>query len=162
MVSVSEGRKATLSPESAELAKSVHDLIRVLLRYLQPVVETEGISKGQFWVMHVLSNCETGSVNDVAQRLSLSAPSVSVTVDQLEKAGLVTRVRSASDRRTVNLTLTAKGRMVEERVWGKIERQIADVIADLPRPDIAITVQVIGELSKRLDAIPASREDLAK
>src|SRR5690349_4671440 len=98
MVSVSEGRRATLSPESAELAKSVHDLIRVLLRYLQPVVEAEGISKGQFWIMHVLSNCDTGSVNDVAQRLSLSAPSVSVTVDQLERAGMVTRVRSASDR----------------------------------------------------------------
>lgn len=155
----SRERKAARSPEAGELASSVHDMIRVLLHHLQPIVEAEGISKGGFWAMHVLSGIGEGSVNDVAQHLAVSPPTCSVTIDQLETAGLVTRVRSPDDRRAVKVSLTPKGRKIEARVWTTIESQIAAAITDLPRSEVATTSHVIRELSRRLEVSPSAEVD---
>lgn len=152
MVLTSNQRTAETSSEASELAKSVHGMIRVMLRHLQPIVEAEGVSKGQFWAMHVLSGRESASVNDIAQHLSVSPPTMSVTIDQLEAVGLVTRERSSSDRRTVAVSLTPKGRKVEAKVWARIERQISEAVKDLPRSDVATTAHVIQELSRLLES----------
>jgi MarR family transcriptional regulator, organic hydroperoxide resistance regulator len=151
MVLASGTQRAASSPEAGEFAKSVHGMIRVLMHRLQPIVEAEGISKAQFWAMHVLSSISVASVNDVARHLAVSAPSMCVTVDQLEEAGLVTRNRSSRDRRTVEVSLTPKGQRMEARVWAKIEQMVTGAIDDLPKADIVVTSRVIRELSLRLD-----------
>ena len=79
----------TSSMDAAELAKSIHEIIPSLLRQIQPTVEAEGISKGQFLAMHVLSSLPSASLSTVARHLSVKAPTACVTVDQLEAAGLV-------------------------------------------------------------------------
>ena len=156
MVLASGTHKVTNSVEAGEFAKSIHGMVRVLLHRLQPIVESEGISKGQFMAMHVLSNVSVASVNDVARHLAVSAPSMCVTVDQLEEAGLVTRNRSSRDRRTVEVSLTPKGQKVEARVWAMIEKDVAGAIADLPRSEVATTTRVIREMSRRLDVTQGS------
>lgn len=156
MVLASETRKTLNSPEAGEFAKSVHGMIHVLMHRLQPIVEAEGISKGQFWAMNVLSNMSVASVNDVARQLAVSAPSMCVTVDQLEEAGLVTRNRSSRDRRTVEVSLTQKGQKVQARVWALIERDVMGAIGDLPRSEVATTTRVIREMNRRLDVTQGS------
>lgn len=150
MVMRSEGR-LTPTREASELAQSVHAMIRVLLGQLRPAVESEGLSKGQFMAMHLLSGMEAASVNDAAKHLAVTAPSMCVTVDQLEEMGLVARRRSAKDRRTVEVSLTPKGRRVEARVWARIELQLAEALSGLPGAEIATTARTIRELTQRLD-----------
>jgi MarR family transcriptional regulator, organic hydroperoxide resistance regulator len=156
MVLASDTRKVTSSPEAGEFAKTIHGMIRVLMSRLQPIVEAEGISKGQFWAMHTVSDMGVASVNDVARRLAVSPPSMCVTVDQLEEAGLVTRNRSSRDRRTVEVSLTPKGLKVEARVWALIERDVARAIGGLPRSEVATTTRVISEMNRRLDVTQGS------
>jgi len=96
------------SDDAAEVARSIHDIVLSVLRQIQPIVEAEQISKAQFLAMHVLSSMDAASVSDVARHLAVKAPTVCVTVDQLEEAGLVTRNRSARDHRTVERTTNSR------------------------------------------------------
>jgi DNA-binding MarR family transcriptional regulator len=149
------------SSSSDELARSIHDMILSVLREIHPTVEAEHISKGQFLAMHVISGLEAASVSTVARNLAVKAPTMCVTVDQLEAAGLVTRRRSARDHRTVEVSLTAKGRRVEARVWARIEARITEAVNGLPPADLAAAVRVFRELNRRLDATQTGTGDTA-
>ncbi len=140
------------SPGDADqLVASVHEVMRSVLHRVHPVLETEGISMGQFWALHLVSSLRSASLGTVARHLSVSAPTVCANVDQLEAAGLVIRHRSERDRRAVELSLTPKGRKVESRVWGQIGRVMAEAAEDLPPKDLATAVRVFQELSRRLE-----------
>jgi MarR family transcriptional regulator, organic hydroperoxide resistance regulator len=146
-----------LSPRDPDqLVDAVHEVMRSFVRHLQPALERDGISKGQFWALHQVLSLEHPSLSTVARHLSISAPSLCADVDQLEAAGLVTRHRSDSDRRTVVLSPTPKGRRVESRIWGRIGHLMSDAAQDLPPEDVATAVRVFRELSQRLEASESS------
>lgn len=143
-----------LSPSRTDgerLATSVHEVMRLVLHRLHPVLEDEGISMGQFWSLHLVSALPDASVTDLARHLSVSCPTVSASLDQLEESGLVVRRRSVRDRRSVELSLTPKGRRVEARVWAALGRTMAAAAGDLPRADVAAAVRVFQGLARRLE-----------
>lgn len=74
----------------------------------QTATEEFGITAAQF---HTLRRIAAGgaSVSGLAECMHLSRPSISRTVDDLVKNGLVDRRRGAHDRRNVELTLTDEG-----------------------------------------------------
>ncbi|MDA4135756.1 MAG: MarR family winged helix-turn-helix transcriptional regulator [Thaumarchaeota archaeon] len=157
MITTSGDGQNRLSSDAEQLAESIQDVILSVLRHIQPMVEAEGISKPQFLTMHVLSSLEPASVSTVARHLAVKAPTACVTVDQLEAAGLVKRQRSERDHRTVELSLTPKGRRVEARVWSQIGQRVAHAARGLPHEDVAATVRVVRELNHRLQPIAVSR-----
>ncbi|MGI0130085.1 MAG: MarR family winged helix-turn-helix transcriptional regulator [Thermoplasmata archaeon] len=142
--------------ETDELVASVHEVMRSVLHRAHPTLEAEGISIGQFWALHLVSSLRSASVSTVARHLAVSAPTVCVNVDQLEAAGLVTRHRSERDRRAVELSLTAKGRRVEARVWAQIGRLMAAAARHLSSEDVATAVHVFRELNRELDGTHAA------
>ncbi|HLY77463.1 MAG TPA: MarR family winged helix-turn-helix transcriptional regulator [Thermoplasmata archaeon] len=144
--------KGPSAAEAERLVNAVHEVMRSVVHRLQPALEVEGISTGQFWSLHVVSSLQSASLSAVARHLSVSAPTVCATVDQLEAAGLVTRHRSDRDRRAVELSLTPKGRRVESRVWSRIGRLMHEVAEDLPPEELATAVRVFLELQRRLES----------
>jgi MarR family transcriptional regulator, organic hydroperoxide resistance regulator len=147
-----EMQRKSAAQEAADFAESVPEMVLLLIRHMQPTIQAEGISKHQFFALHMLNSLPSASVSAVAKGLAVTAPAACVTVDQLESAGLVTRQRSAKDHRTVEISLTPKGRKAEARAWNAIERRIADAVAELPPDDLATTVKVFSALNRRLDA----------
>jgi MarR family transcriptional regulator, organic hydroperoxide resistance regulator len=144
-------------PDSPDLlVTSVHDVMRSVLHRLHTTLEVDGVSMGQFWALHLVSSLQSASVSAVARHLSVSAPTVCANVDQLEAAGLVTRQRSERDHRAVELSLTPKGRKVEARIWSKIGRLMTDAAEHLPPEDVSTAVQVLREVSQRLDRTDGS------
>ncbi|MGI0053187.1 MAG: MarR family winged helix-turn-helix transcriptional regulator [Thermoplasmata archaeon] len=142
-----------MTPAAADdLVIQVHDVMKLVLRRLHPNLEAEGISMGQFWALHLVSSLESASLSTIARHLSVSAPTLCVSVDQLEASGLLTRQRSTRDRRAVELALTGRGRKVEARIWARMGLLMAEVAADLPSDDLATTVRVFRELRHRLEA----------
>jgi DNA-binding MarR family transcriptional regulator len=139
-----------------QLVHAVHEVMRSFVHHLQPALEREGISKGQFWALHQVLSLEHPSLSTVARHLSISAPTLCADMDQLEAAGLVTRHRSNLDRRTVVLSLTPKGRKVESRIWSQIGRLMNEAAQGLPPEDIATAVRVFRELSRRLEPTTAT------
>lgn len=151
VASAALSRREVSAVDADELVNSVHEVMRSVLHRAHPALEAEGISMGQFWALHLVSSLGSASVSTVARHLSVSAPTICAKVDDLEAAGLVHRHRSERDRRAVELTLTAKGRKVESRIWSRIGRLMAAAAVDLPPDDLATAVRVFRELNQRLD-----------
>jgi MarR family transcriptional regulator, organic hydroperoxide resistance regulator len=150
-------RRAASPGPGDQLVGSVHDAMKAVLRHAHPALEAERISMGQFWALHLVSSLQPASLSTVARHLSISAPAVCEKIDQLESAGLVVRHRSERDRRAVELSLTAKGRKVESRIWARIGDAMNEAAEDLPAEDVATAVRVFRELNRRLDRTPSGR-----
>jgi MarR family transcriptional regulator, organic hydroperoxide resistance regulator len=139
------------SSEVPRLIDLVHEVLRSSLRELHPTLAKEGITMGQFWAIHTVSSLEAASVSTVARYLGVSAPTVCTNIDQLEAAGLVRRARSQRDRRSVELSLTPRGRKVESRVWSEIAGVMVHAARGLPEKDLAAAIRVFTEITHRLD-----------
>jgi len=138
--------------EITQLIDLVHEVLKASLRRLHPTLAKEGITMGQFWAIHTVSSLQAASVSTVARYLGVSAPTVCSNIDQLEAAGLVRRDRSRRDRRAVELTLTARGRKVESRVWSEIAGVMTDAGRGLPASDISASVRVFSQVAHRLES----------
>ena len=67
------------------------------------------ISAHQAGVLDHLDDVEATSLLDLARHMGVTASTMSLTVDRLERGGYVTRERSGQDRRRVDLRLTPAG-----------------------------------------------------
>jgi DNA-binding MarR family transcriptional regulator len=88
-------------------------LLRRVDRHMQPLDLT-----GMQWepvLMLWLKRADT--VAALARVINVGLASMSRMLDRLEEKDLLRRERSESDRRVVNLHLTAKGKKVANKIW---------------------------------------------
>jgi len=116
--------------------------LREFLRFSEEAAEHAGISAQHYQALLILRACPEGritTINDLAQQLLIKHNSAVGLVDRLVKEGLARRKPSATDRRTVELQLTARGRTLLsklaemhrselERIGPELKRLIADVL----------------------------------
>jgi len=91
----------------------VTSLLRRVDRHMQPLELT-----GMQWepvLMLWLKRADT--VAGLARVINVGFASMSRMLDRLEEKDLLRRERSESDRRVVNLHLTAKGKKVANKIW---------------------------------------------
>lgn len=80
-------------------------------------LESEGITEHQFGVLEALHHRGPMCQRDIGKKLLTSGGNVTLLVDNLEKRGLVKRVRGEEDRRYVMVHLTAAGRKTIEELF---------------------------------------------
>ena len=89
--------------------------LREFLRFSEEAAEEAGLTAQHYQAMLVLRACPDGesvTINDLAQRLLIKHNSAVGLVDRLVLEKLVVREPSATDRRKVELRLSARGRQV--------------------------------------------------
>jgi DNA-binding MarR family transcriptional regulator len=98
------------------------------------------LSPPQFHSLRMLECHGAISLNDLAHRLDMTAPTASRLVQTLSEQGLVTRQVDQIDRRRLVLQLTAKGRDTLE-VWRKdMIAALAQRLAHIPDERIAALI----------------------
>jgi DNA-binding MarR family transcriptional regulator len=90
----------------------------------------------------------------LAEAVQCSAGVASETLDQLERAGIVSRERSQSDRRAYTATLTEAGRQVVEQKIASLREQAAAALADCSDRELAAAAKVFSRLTEMLDRAP--------
>ncbi len=75
-----------------------------------------GLTYSQYLVMMVLWEADGITVKNIAQQLHLDSPTITPLLKRLESAGFVSRQRSVSDERVVNVFLTDAGHSIQARV----------------------------------------------
>lgn len=75
-----------------------------------------GIHPGQLPVLKILSQEEGASQRELAERIHVKPPTITVTVQRLEKAGMVRRESDWLDQRKSRIFLTDKGRKVVDEI----------------------------------------------
>jgi DNA-binding MarR family transcriptional regulator len=104
-----------------ELAAELLDLWAHLMRgssqQMFAVLGELELSMTQMKTLSMLDDClEEVSVKELSERLALSLPATSRTVDGLLRRGLLSRHEDAEDRRVKRVRLTDDGRSVVQRI----------------------------------------------
>lgn len=79
-----------------------------------------GLTEQQWRVLRVLWETDDVTIKDLADLTLIAAPSLVGIVDRLERDGLVTRQRSTTDRRKVNVLVTTAGAELEDRIMPRV------------------------------------------
>jgi len=111
-----------------------------------------GLSGAQLFVLQKLAETPGISVNELAERTHTHQSSVSVVVSRLAALDLVTRTRSASDGRRVELSLAPRARRVVGRAPDVAQERLIRGIERLQparRHELAV---VLGDLATAMQA----------
>jgi DNA-binding MarR family transcriptional regulator len=145
--------KGTTPAEDARLTEHLYGLMKFLLHghggeYVRAVGELE-LSLTQLRALHVLAyEVEQTSVKELGDRLGVSLPAVSRSIDSLVQRGLVTRAEDSEDRRMKQVRATAAApelldRLTELRLAG-IEAFVS-TLAPRERTKLASALSLLAE-----------------
>lgn len=95
------------------------------------------------------------TAGELGVRLDLSSGAATRTVDRLENAGYVERVRDPDDRRRVGLRLTGEAEAVTGVFFGGVASVVGEVIEDFNEPELAIVARFMFQIH---EAVRKSRD----
>ena len=102
-------------------------------------------------VLYELGHRENLSAKQIASELGLDAGYLSRVLQQFADKGLITRTPLPSDRRQVQLGLTAKGRLASGRLNRSSHNYITALLAALPPSEHDRVVQAMTTIERLLD-----------
>jgi MarR family transcriptional regulator, 2-MHQ and catechol-resistance regulon repressor len=94
-------------------------------------IEQHGLTQPQFGVLEMLGHLGPMTIGDIGKRMLVTGGCVTVILDNLEKDGLVERIRSVEDRRVIKVQLTDKGQSTFTNVFGKHAHRVAELASVL-------------------------------
>ncbi|TIS52967.1 MAG: MarR family transcriptional regulator [Mesorhizobium sp.] len=97
-------------PLDNQLCFTLYATSMTINRTYKPMLDEMGITYPQYLVLNALDEADGMSVGSIAHRLALESSTITPLVKRMEQAGLVTRQRSRTDERQVQVDLTAAGR----------------------------------------------------
>ncbi len=126
-----------MSPESeSTTARQILEIIPCVMRLMASEIrhDNPAVTPTHFRLLGMLSHC-SWTLTELAERMEVSAPTMSNTITTLEERGWVTRVRSEEDRRSVVIQITAAGRGVLEEVYHQAECRISSLLEPITSRD---------------------------
>jgi DNA-binding MarR family transcriptional regulator len=121
---------------------------RLVTQAYTPMLTKLGLTYPQYLVLMVLWEKDKQPVNDIAHRLLLETNTVTPLLQRMEKLGLVLRERGKEDKRQQIVSLTEKGRELEENAYKCIPGGMGEKFKACP-----LEVDDYESLARQLDNI---------
>ena len=93
---------------------------RLVVQAYTPMLSELGITYPQYLVLMVLWEKDNQPVNDIAHRLLLETNTITPLLQRMEKLGIVNRKKGEKDRRQQIVSLTEKGKNMEEKAYAVV------------------------------------------
>ena len=97
-----------------QLCFRFYTVSRLITQAYGPMLEKLGVTYPQYLVLLVLWEKDSQPVNDIAKRLLLITNTVTPLLKRMEDEGLLSRKKGTEDARQVIVSLTDKGKELEE------------------------------------------------
>ena len=130
--------------------RAVWDLDHSLQSQSKRMKQSTGVTGPQRFVLKMLLLSPDTTASEIARKLFFHKSTVTVILRSLEKAKLVAREPSTSDKRAVVLTLTAKGRKIAEQRSGTVEAHVRKALSRLPARDVDVARRVIEAVAAEM------------
>jgi DNA-binding MarR family transcriptional regulator len=117
------------------IIRSLRRIIRAVGLYSRELLRRRNLTTSQLATLRQLGRAGALSGGELARGIALSQATVTGIVDRLELRGLVTRTRSADDRRKVVIELTAVGREVVASSPPPLHERFMVRLAELPEDE---------------------------
>lgn len=110
------------------------------------------ISPAQMALLDLIAASDGCGVQDIADRLDLSPPTVSVGVRKLEEAGLITRTPNPQDKRAVQFFLTAEGRSVQTQSQDFRRKKMEIILTGLEPEEQDVFIKLLEKAIQSAEA----------
>jgi DNA-binding MarR family transcriptional regulator len=121
---------------------------RLVTQAYTPLLGALGITYPQYLVLLVLWEKDNQPVNDIAHRLLLETNTVTPLLQRMERLGIVSRKKGELDKRQQIVSLTPKGRQLEEEAFAQIPSGMDEQLSSCP-----LKKEDYPRLEQELDAI---------
>ncbi len=129
----------------------------------QELAASQGISLGDLHAVRVLSRLGEAPVSRYGAELGLPRSTITNLVDRLERAGLVERVASPTDRRVTMVRLTETGLEATEARARLADSDVARRLFSLDESDQALLVELLERvLANRPEPEVAAQTDTSE
>lgn len=132
------------------VANRLRPVLLRLARQLRKETESLGITSRQATLLWLIRQNPGLSLRELAESEGISAPALSGHVDRLEKAALIERVRSETDRRRVGLVLTDEGAKLVRRIRARRTSWLAERLDGLDPDELEVVEAAIEPLERLL------------
>src|SRR5579864_430262 len=105
-----------------------------------------GLNVRMCGVLNLLKDQGPASQQEIGEQLGIDRTTMVEIVDELERQGIVRRERSANDRRSYAVTLTASGKVKQKRAAEAFDAAVEEFFAPLN----AAERQKLGAMLRRL------------
>lgn len=95
--------------KTEELAKTIVEFYEKISSWEHAVVKESGLSPAQMHTIEIVGHAKSIRMKDLAEKMGVTTGTLTVSVDKLEKLGLLERARHQSDRRSYLIILTNQG-----------------------------------------------------
>jgi DNA-binding MarR family transcriptional regulator len=133
-----------------QLCFRLYTASRLLTQAYHPLLSEQGLTYPQYLVLLVLWEKDAQPVNDIARRLFLETNTVTPLLQRMEKEGILTREKGKKDARQMIVSLTRKGKALQEKLADVPMTVGSAVICDSVNPETA------PELFRMLDDLIAT------
>lgn len=105
------------------------------------------LSRHQASILDHLDEIEPTTVMELAAHMNVTAATMSISIDRLERKGYVVRVKDAKDRRRVHVRLTTAGVRVREASSVLDPSRVEQLVAKLSEEERALAIEGLALLA---------------
>ncbi len=140
--------------EVTRIIRSIRKVIQGFSVHSKRQFRRSGLTMPQLMALRAIAAADVKEVTAayLSPRVQLSAATITGVLDRLERAGLVARKRTSSDRRKVCLSVTPKGRKELERLAVSFQDRFAAKLADLKDADRKTVLKALETLIGLIEA----------
>ncbi len=121
---------------------------RLVVQAYTSMLSELGITYPQYLVLMVLWEKDNQPVNDIAHRLLLETNTVTPLLQRMEKLGIVNRKKGETDKRQQIVSLTEKGKNMEEKAYELVPAGMGKRLSACP-----LKIEDYQHLAQELDTI---------
>lgn len=130
-----------------ELQNSIGDFVYLVNRETRTIRGSLNLADGQIFLLLILSRHESVKASDIASRIGITFGAVTGMTDKLLSLGLITRERSAEDRRVVLISITEEGRQVISEIKNKRAERLRSLLGHMEADSISRALDIFVQLN---------------
>jgi DNA-binding MarR family transcriptional regulator len=130
----------------------VRDINRLFAATLQPLVSREGVTVCHWYYLRILSEHDGLTQRELSEKVGVHPNTAVPALDNMEKHGLVKRVRDANDRRRMCVHMTPKGRRLRDEMLPGVRAMVYRSVANLTSAELDTFFKVMHSIERNLVA----------
>ena len=135
-----------------QLCFRLYTASRLLTQAYHPLLSGQGLTYPQYLVLLVLWEKDAQPVNDIAKRLYLETNTVTPLLQRMEKEGILVRKRGKEDARQMIVSLTKKGKDLQNLLADVPATVGGAVLCDSVTPETAPGLfRILDDIIRKLD-----------
>ena len=133
-----------------ETIKSVNDASFMFSKFVGKELEAIGMRSSYRHVMKPLMEQDGMTQLELVNITKLKAPTISITLRNMEREGIVRREKNDVDRRETHVYITDKGREMHKKILEAFDRAEQVMLKDVSEKEMAAVRKILAKMTENI------------